>query len=88
MVSVFNGLAFATLLTSLFVLRFRGWRHPWRVLAYFLFFLGLELVATLYWIPADAFGPALGWVCLGLTPPVLVAAWLLWRHERRQGDAR
>lgn len=83
--AVVNGLAFALLLTSLFVLRFRGWTRPWLVGIYFLFFLILEVTASHYFLPPDAFGPWLGYVCLGLTAPVLMAAYLVWRHERLHG---
>lgn len=85
MESFLNPVAFAALLTSLYVLRFRGWRQPWRVVTYFLFFAALELVATRWFLPPGAFGSGLGVLCLALTIPVLVAAYLLWRHERRAG---
>lgn len=84
MESILNPIAFATLLTSLFVLRFRGWRRPGRVLAYFAFFAGIELVAAHYFLPPGAFGVGLGYLCLALTFPVSIAAFLLWRHERIQ----
>jgi len=80
-----NGFAFALLLTSLFVLRFRGWKRPGLVLAYFVFFAGLEMLASHFFLPPDAIGPELAWVCFGLTLPVSVAAVLLWRHEKAQG---
>lgn len=80
-----NGFAFALLLTSLFVLRFRGWRRPGLVLAYFGFFAVLEMAASRFFLPPDAIGPELAWVCFGLTLPVWVAAGLLWRHEKAQG---
>lgn len=85
--SLLNPIAFATLLTSLYVLRFRGWRRPGAVALYFAFFAALEVVATRYFLPAGAFGPLLGKVCLGLTLPVLLAAYLVWRHERNEGEA-
>jgi hypothetical protein len=81
-----NGLAVALLLTSLFVLRFRAWRKPVWVVFYFAFFATLELVASHNFLPPNAFGPGLGYVCLGLTPPVWIATYLLWRHERREGE--
>jgi hypothetical protein len=84
--SVLNGFSFALLLTSLFVLRFRGWKRPGLVVIYFLFFLVLEISASHYFLPPDAVGPGLGYVCLGLTVPVLIAAYLVWRHERQHGE--
>jgi len=83
---LFNSIAFAVLLSSLYVLRFRGWRTPLAVAFYFLFFAILEVVASNYFLPPGAFGIGLGYLCLGLTVPVLVAAYLVWRHERSQGE--
>ena len=80
-----NGFAFALLLTSLFVLRFRGWKRPGLVLAYFVFFAALEMAASRFFLPPDAIGSELAWVCFGLTLPVWLAAGLLWRHEKVQG---
>lgn len=84
--ALLNPIAFAILLTSLYVLRFRGWRTPWVVAVYFAFFAGLELVASHYFLPPGAFGVGLGYLCLGLTVPVLIATYLVWRHERSQGE--
>lgn len=81
-------LAFAMLLTSLYVLRFRGWKRPLAVALYFAFFATLEIVATRWLLPPDAFGPELAWLCLGLTVPVLAAAALVWRIESRAGARR
>lgn len=85
MESLLNPIAFATLLTSLWVLRFRGWKKPIAVVGYFAFFAALEIGATQL-LPPGAFGSGLGILCLALTVPVLVAAWLVWRHEHRQGE--
>lgn len=84
--SVLNPLAFATLLTSLYVLRFRGWTRPSRVALYFAFFAGLELAATRWFIPPGAFGAELGVLCLALSVPVLVASGLVYRNEQRAGE--
>ncbi|MFK7895601.1 MAG: hypothetical protein AB8G23_07175 [Myxococcota bacterium] len=80
-----NGLSFSVLLTALYILRFRGWTRPWAVLAYFLFFAALEIGASHYLLPKDAFGPALSYVCFGLTFPVLIAAFLVFRYEQKHG---
>lgn len=85
MESFLNPIAFATLLTALFVLRFRGWNRPLAVVGYFVFFAALEIGATRL-LPPGAFGPALGILCLALTVPVLIAAGLVWRQERRQDE--
>ncbi len=84
--AILNPIAFATLLTSLYVLRFRGWARPRRVALYFLFFAALELVAAHWFLPRGAFGTGLGYLCLALTVPVLVAVVLVWLHEQRQGE--
>lgn len=83
---ILNGFAFALLLTSLFVLRFRGWRRPVMVVFYFVFFVVLEISASHFFLRPGAMGPGLGYACLALTPPVLIAAYLVWRHERHHGQ--
>ena len=84
MESIVNPIAVAALLTSLYVLRFRGWTKPGVVAAYFVTFATLEVVATHWFIPPGAFGPALGYVCLALTAPCLVAVFLVRRYERTE----
>ena len=88
MESILNPIAFSILLTSLFVLRFRGWRRPALVVAYFVFFAVLEIVATRFFLPPGAFGPGLGYLCLALTVPVLIAVGLLRRLEQRADATR
>lgn len=88
MEGILNGLSFSILLTALYTLRFRGWTRPWAVLAYFVFFAGLEMGASRYFLPAGAFGPALTYVCLFLTLPVLVAAYLVYRQEQKHDSKR
>ena len=83
MESAINGLAFTMLLTSLFVLRFQGWKRPVMVGFYFLFFLVLEVSASHFFLPPGAFGPGLAYVCFGLTVPVSISAYLVYRHEKR-----
>jgi hypothetical protein len=86
--SALDGFAFSLLLTSLYVLRFRGWQRPMAVLGYFTFFVVLEIAASHYFMPPGAFGSGLAIVCFGLSVPVLVAAFLVWRHERRHSEAQ
>ena len=81
-----DGISFALLLTSLWILRFRGWTRPRAGLAYFAFFVVLEVGASHFFIPADAFGAGLRIMCFGLTVPVLTAATLVWRYEKRHGE--
>ena len=54
---------------------------------YFAFFVALEMIASHYFVPPGAFGSGLVIVCFGLTVPVLVAAYLVWRYEMRHGEA-
>ena len=84
MTSIVNPLGFGVLLTSLFVLRFRAWRRPATVVVYFLFFTGLEWGAAQF-MPPGGLPDAIGWLCLGLTLPVLVATYFVWRAERADG---
>lgn len=86
MESALNGISFALLLTSLFILRFRGWKRPTAVAMYFSFFVILEIGASHFFMPPGAFGSGLAIVCFGLTVPVLIAAYLVWRHENRHGE--
>lgn len=86
MEGILNGVGVATILTSLYVLRFRGWKNPWAVVAYFAFFLVLEAIVSQRFLPPGAMGPGVGYVCFGLSVPVLVAAYLVWRHEKVHGE--
>jgi hypothetical protein len=81
-----NGLAIATILTSLFILRFRGWKRPWSVVAYFAFFLILETVVSRRYLPPGAMGSGVAMVCFGLSVPLLAAAFFVWRHEKAHGE--
>jgi hypothetical protein len=85
--SILNGLSFSLLLTALFVLRFRGWKRPLMVVAYFAFFLVLEVTTSHFFMPPGAFGSGLAILLFGLTVPVLVAIYFLRRHERAHGEA-
>jgi hypothetical protein len=86
--AILNPVAFALLLTSLYVLRFRGWARPLRVVVYFLFFAAVELLASHRFLPRGAFGAGLGYLCLALTVPVWVAIALVWLQEQRQGETQ
>ncbi len=81
-----NSIGVGLLLASLYMLRFRAWRRPPLVVAYFAFFATLEWIAAKYFLPPGALPNAIGWLCLGLTAPVLVATWLVRRHERSQNE--
>lgn len=79
-----NPFGVGLLLASLYMLRFRAWRRPLVVVTYFAFFTTLEWIAAHYFLPPGALPNTIGQVCLGLTVPVLVATWLVRRHERSQ----
>ncbi len=83
-----NPVGFGLLLTSLYVLRFRAWRRPVLVVAYFAFFTSLEWVAARYFMPPGAMPNAIGYLCFALTFPVLIATAIVWRQEQRarEGD--
>lgn len=87
MESALNGFSFGLLLTSLYILRFRGWNRPIAVVVYFAFFVILEIVASHYFMPPGAFGSELSIVCFGLSVPLLIAAVLVWRHEKRHDES-
>lgn len=84
--SILNPLGVGLLLSSLYTLRFRAWRRPVLVVVYFAFFTSLEWTAARYFMPPGALPNEVGYVCLGLTIPVLVATALVWRHEQRQHE--
>jgi hypothetical protein len=46
----------------------------------------MEISASHYLMPPGAFGSGLAIVCFGLTVPVLVATYFVWRHEHRHGE--
>ena len=71
------------LFTSLFALKFHYWRQPKILIAYMCFFMTAEWLAHAYVLPPDAFGNWLSILCLSLTVPVILAIYLLDRHERR-----
>ena len=84
--SILNPLGVGLLLSSLYMLRFRAGRRPVLVVAYFTFFMSLEWIAARYFMPPGALPNEVGYVCLGLTLPVLVATFLVWRHEQQQHE--
>jgi hypothetical protein len=86
MEGVANGFAFAFLLTSLWVLRFRGWQRPGAAIAYFVFFFAIEVVVARELLPPGAFGSGFALLCLALAVPVWVATGLVWRHEQRERE--
>jgi hypothetical protein len=81
--SIVNPLGFGCLLTALYVLRFRAWHRPLTIAVYFAFFTFLEWGAAHWFMPPGALPDEIGWLCLGLMVPVLVAAFFVRREERR-----
>ncbi len=86
MESIVNPLGFGLLLTSLYLLRFRAWRRPATVVVYFVFFTGLEWIGAHYFIRPGALPPTIGYLCLFLTLPVLVATAIVWHQEQAQRE--
>ena len=79
MEGVGTGFAFALLLTSI-------WERPGAVAAYFLFFFVVEVVVARLLLPPGAFGSGFAFLCLGLTVPVWIATFLVWRQEKRENE--
>ncbi len=81
--SLVTSLGVTALLTSVFALKFRYWKRP-RVLAvYAVVFFGLEWVGHRYFLPEGVFGPALGYLGLSLSVPVIIAIILIDRYEKK-----
>ena len=74
-----------SLLTAVFALKFRYWRRPGILTLYAALFFGLEWVGHRYLLPQEVFGAWLGYLCLALTVPVVVAIILLDRYEQKMG---
>ena len=81
--AVLTALAMTTLLTALFALKFRYWRRPKLLAAYAAVFFTAEYLGHAYFLPPDAFGSWIIILCFALSVPVLVAIYLLDRHEKR-----
>ena len=83
-----NATGIAAVLTALFALRFRTWRSPRTLVLYFVFFFCIEFVVSHWVLPPDAFGPEIGFICLGIAGLVSAAiAGLDW-YERQTGENR
>lgn len=87
MAELVNALGIGWLLAALYMLRFRAWRRPILVVAYFAFFATLEWIAARYFMPPGALPDVLGRLCFGLSLPVVVATWLVRRQEQRRGES-
>ncbi len=75
-------LSITTLFTSVFALKFRYWRRPKLLALYAVVIFFAQFIAHGI-MPEDAFGPALTYLCFGLSVPVILAIFLLDRHERK-----
>ena len=82
MTPIINALGLASVLTAGFALRFRYWRSPKVLVAYFSFFFALEVVASTWLLPPDAFGVEIGVVCLVLTALITGVIYGLHRYEK------
>jgi hypothetical protein len=81
-----NAIGLTTLLTALFAMRYRFWRSPKVLAAYFGFFLVIELVVSHWVLPPDALGPELGIVCLFVAVLVCAAIYGLNWYEKSTGE--
>jgi len=85
-VDIINALGLAALLTAGFALRFRYWRNPKVLVAYFAVFLVIEWVAGHYFIPPAALGLEVGLVAFALTVPMIAAILFVDGRERRESE--
>ena len=81
-----NAAGIATVLTALFALRFRSWRNPGVLLMYFGFFFSTEFVVAQFILPPQAFGPEVGFVCLGISALTAAAIYGIDRYEKSTGE--
>ena len=85
MLPLLKAIPFAGALTALFALRFRMWRRPKALGAYFALFFGLHWAGERYVLPPEAFGWEVAVVLLAVTALVVGVIVALDRHERRHG---
>ena len=83
-----NAVGIAAVLTALFALRFRTWRSPRLLSLYFIFFFSIEFTVARVVLPPDAFGPEVGFVCLGISALVAMAIVGVDWYERQNGENR
>ena len=86
MTSFINAFGLASVLTAMFALRYRFWRSPILLGAYFCFFFAMEWLVSAYYLPPDALGSEIGYVCLGLTAPMLGVIYGVNRYEQANGE--
>jgi hypothetical protein len=82
---ILKAIPFACILTALFALRFRMWRRPKALTAYFAFFFGLHWFGERYLLPPEAFGWEVAVVLLFITGLLVAVIVALDGHERRHG---
>lgn len=83
-----NAIAFATALTTITAFRFRSWRKPWMVVAYFLMIATAELIGELYWIPEGTIPPVTAAVLFGIAALFGGAHYAIHRLERAEAGPR
>jgi hypothetical protein len=81
MTSLAVGISIALLLTASFAFRFRNARRPKLLVVYFLVFLALEWLGARYFLPPDALGIEVAYVCLALAAIFAGAIYLAERYE-------
>ena len=79
MTQCFVAFAIAAAMTSIFAFRFQTWRRTKLLVGYFALFFVAELVCENLWLPPDALGIEVGFVCLGLA---VIFCGVIWVGQR------
>jgi hypothetical protein len=69
----FVSFSIALVLTAFFAFRWRVWRRPGLLAAYFVLFFAVEWAVEAALLPEGALGPEVAYVCLGITGVLVVA---------------
>lgn len=67
-------MSIAAALTAIFAFRFQASKQPWKLLAYFALFFGLEWAGEAFLLPHGALPIEVAWVCFGITGLFVVAS--------------
>jgi hypothetical protein len=78
----------ALALTAFFAFRWRVWRRPGLLAAYFLLFLGAELAAEMLVLPPGALGMEVAYACFAMTAALVAAILVASRISGEDGTGR
>tara|TARA_B110000037_G_C16972273_1_gene445552 strand:+ start:231 stop:533 length:303 start_codon:yes stop_codon:yes gene_type:complete len=84
MISLFNAVTSALLVTALFRMRFREWDRPKVLIIYFSVVLSLDLAVHLLFIPEGLLSPMLGAIMLCLSGVVFFVTDILIKMEKME----